>query len=248
MGGKRGLGSQEATTETESQQRAAYGRIVLLSRLQMQPFLQTAVRGVGECRKLNADPTTRILPGNHSGGFDHGRRVRQRKGEGDKAAFLARRVRKPYREPALAKPRDGGLLALSILESEICGDINFQPDGPAPLSFQEGSGSSKTRLRLFGRDRLVDNKVRAQLKRSLQIGARVDNRDGHRFTVLLPGADAFQQPEAALVIAVNDDRFEAVLREFGGGADGIRAVLDMNFQFAQDTAKDAKGAVIRANQ
>ena len=140
---------------------------MLLSRLQMQPFFQTVARGLGECRKLNADTTTRILPGNHSVGFDHGRGVRERKGEGDKSAFLARRARQPDREPALAKPRDGGLLALSILESEICGDINFQPDGPAPLSFQEGSGSSKTRLRLFGRDRLVDNKVRAQLKRSL---------------------------------------------------------------------------------
>src|SRR6267378_5204311 len=206
------------------------------------------MRSLGECRKLNADTTTRILPGNRSGGFDHGRRVRQRKGEGDKAAFLARRARKPDREPALAKPGDGGLLALSILESEICGDINFQPDGPAPLSFQEGSGSSKTRLRLFGRDRLVDNKVRAQLKRSLQISTRVDNRDGYGFTVLLPGTDTFQQPEAALVIAVNDDRFESVLREFVGGADGVGAVLDMNFQFAQDIAKDANGAVVRANQ
>src|SRR4029077_12406131 len=158
------------------------------------------------------------------------------------------RVRKPDRETALAKPRNGGLLALSILESEICGDINFQPDGPAPLSFQKGAGCSKAGLCLFGRDRLVDNKIRAQLKRSLQIGARVDNRDGDRFSVLLPGADAFQQAEAALVMAVNDDCFEAVLRQFVGGADGVRAVLDMNFQFAQDIAKYAKGAVVRANQ
>ncbi len=156
--------------------------------------------------------------------------------------------RQPDREPTLAKPGDGGLLALSILESEICWDINFQPDGPAPLSFQEGSGSSKTRLRLFGRDRLVDNKVRAQFKHSLQIGARVDNRDGHGLTVLLPGTDAFQQPEAMLVVAVNDDRFEAVLCQLVGGADGIGAVLDMNFQFAQDVAKNANGAVVRANQ
>src|ERR1700686_707315 len=167
VGGERGLRSQETSTETESHQRAADGRIVLLSRLQMQPFFQTVVRGLGECRKLNADTTTRILPGNRSGGFDHGRGVRERKGEGDKSPFLARQARKPDREPALAKPGDGGLLALSILESEICGDINFQPDGPAPLSFQEGAGSSKTRLRLFGRDRFVDNKVRAQLKCSL---------------------------------------------------------------------------------
>src|SRR6267378_5690818 len=172
MGGERGLGSQEASTETESHQRAADGRIVLVSRLQMQPFFQAVVRGFGECRKLNADTTTRILPGNDSVRFDHGRGVRERKGEGDKPAFLAGRARKPDREPALAKPRDRGLLALSILESKICGDINFEPNRPAPLSFQEGSGSSKTRLRLFGRDRLVDNKVRAQLKRSLQISAR----------------------------------------------------------------------------
>src|SRR6266853_957975 len=146
----------------------------------MQPFFQTVMRSLGECRKLNADTTTRILPGNRSGGFDHGRGVRERKGEGDESAFLTGRAGKPDREPALAKPRDGGLLALSILESEICGDINFEPNRPAPLSFQESSGSSKTRLRLFGRDRLVDNKVRPQLKRGLQIGARVDNRDGHR--------------------------------------------------------------------
>jgi hypothetical protein len=39
-----------------------------------------------------------------------------------------------------------------------------------------------------------------------------------------------------------------VLREFVGGADGVGAVLDMNFQFAQDIAKDANGAVVRANQ
>src|SRR5437660_10472919 len=162
--------------------------------------------------------------------------------------FFARQAREPDREPTLAKPGDGGLLALAILESEICWDINFQPDGPAPLSFQEGTGSSKTRLRLFGRDRLVDNKVRAQFKYSLQIGARVDNRDGDRFTVLLPGTDAFQQPETALVIAVNDDSFEAVLRQLVGGTDGIGAVLDMNFQFAQDIAKDANGAVVRAHQ
>src|SRR3981189_3243756 len=183
MGGERGLSSQEASTETESHQRAADGRIVLLSRLQMQPVFQTVMRGFRECGKLNADTTTRILPGNRSVGFDHARGVRERKGEGDKSAFLARRARQPDRKPALAKPGDGGLLALSILESEICGDINFEPNRPAPLSFQEGSGSSKTRLRLFGRDRLVDNKVRAQLKRSLQISARVDNRDGHGFTV-----------------------------------------------------------------
>src|SRR4029077_10855117 len=148
-------------------------------RLQTQPFFKAVQRGVGQCRELNAGTTPRILPGNRTGGFDYGRGVRERKGERDKTAFLPRRVRKPDRETALAKPRNGGLLALSILESEICGDINFQPDGPAPLSFQKGAGCSKAGLCLFGRDRLVDNKVRAQLKRSLQIGARVDNRDGH---------------------------------------------------------------------
>jgi len=172
-GGERGLGSQEASTETESHQRAADGRIVLLSRLQMQPFFQALMRCVGQCGKLNADTRTRILPGNHSGGFDHGPWCQGGQRESDKAAFLAGRAGKPDREPALAKPRDGGLLTLSILEPEICGDINFQPDGPAPLSFQESSGSSKTRLRLFGRDRLVDNKVRSQLEGSLKIGARV---------------------------------------------------------------------------
>src|SRR6202521_2494195 len=88
VGGERGLGSQEASTETESHQRAADGRIVLLSRLQMQPFFQTAVRGLGECRKLNADTTTRILPGNRSRGFDHGRGVGERERESDKSAFL----------------------------------------------------------------------------------------------------------------------------------------------------------------
>ena len=51
-----------------------------------------------------------------------------------------------------------------------------------------------------------------------------------------------------LVVAVNDDRFEAVLCQLVGGADGIGAVLDMNFQFAQDVAKNANGAVVRANQ
>src|ERR1700675_2428687 len=66
VGGERGLGSQEAPTETESHQRAANGRIVLVARLQMQPFFQTVVRGLGECGKLNADTRTRILPGNHS--------------------------------------------------------------------------------------------------------------------------------------------------------------------------------------
>jgi len=68
------------------------------------------------------------------------------------------------------------------------------------------------------------------------------------FAVLLPGADAFQQPKAEVVAAVNDDRFETVLRQFLGGAGGVGAVLDMNFQFAQDVAKDAKSALVRANQ
>ena len=105
----------------------------------MQPVFQAVVRDLGECRKLNADTTARILPGNRSGGFDHGRGVGESKGKGDQSAFFGRRARKADRESTLAKPRDGGLLALSILVSEICGDIDFQPDGPAPLSFQEGS-------------------------------------------------------------------------------------------------------------
>src|SRR5437899_13026843 len=98
----------------------------------MQPFFQTVVRGVGECGKLNADTATRILPGNRSGGFDHSRGVRQRKGEGDESAFFARQARQLDREPTLAKPGAAGLLAVSILESEICCDTNFHADGPAP--------------------------------------------------------------------------------------------------------------------
>src|ERR1700687_8291 len=160
MRGEGRLGSQEASPQTEPHQRAADWRIVLLSALRTQPFFQAAARDVRECCKLNARTTARILPGNRPGGFDHSRGVRQCKGEADRTTILSGRVRKSDREPALAQPRDGGLLALSILESEICGDINFQPRGPAPLSFQESSGSSETRLRLFGRDRLVDNKVR----------------------------------------------------------------------------------------
>jgi hypothetical protein len=82
----------------------------------------------------------------------------------------------------------------------------------------------------------------------MQIGVRVDNRDRHRSAVLLPGTDAFQQPEAALVFAVNDDRFEVVLRQLLRRARGVRTVLGMNFQFAQDIAKNADGPAVRANQ
>src|SRR5208282_1135312 len=192
LGGKGGRGSQETSTKTEPQQRAADGRIVLLSALQTQPFFQALVRGIGERRKLDAGATARILPGDHPGGFDHGRGVRQREGKGDQAGLLARRTAKSHRDSALAQPRDGGLLAISILESEICGDVHFQPHRPPPLSFHESSGSSKTGLYLFRRDRFVDYEVCPELECGLQIGAGVDNGDRHRLTILLPGTDTGQ--------------------------------------------------------
>jgi len=66
-----------------------------------------------------------------------------------------------------------------------------------------------------------------------------DNRYRQRFTVLLPGTDSGQQPEAVLIFAVNDDRFEAVLRQPFRGAHVVCAVLDMDLQFAQDVTENA---------
>ena len=241
-------GAQEASPKTESQERTADGRIVFLAGLRTQPFFQALVRGVRKRCKLDAGMMAFILPGNGSGGFDHGGSVRQGKAEADRAAFLAGRSGKTNRHPALAQAGYGDLLALTVLKSQIGGDLHLQPHGAAPLPFHKSAGGAKTRLRLLGGNRLEHHEVSTQLERGLQIGASFYNGDRHGLTVLLTGTYAAQQAEAALVLAVDDDGLKRALGQLFGGTQVIAAMLDVNFQFTENTAQNTHSAVVRTNQ
>src|SRR5208282_1897108 len=223
---------------------AAHGWIVLLRlrKLAVQPLAKDLALLVGGVLEADTGLMAVAFPGQLARNFELLVHAGQFQREAERA-FFGDAARKLKRHAAFAEVDGGG--GVLALPGTLDRNFHWDPHLHPPFALHQGSNRAKTGLGALHRERLVQDEMRPHLETALESDGRLHQYDGESPLVDGSGFGSLQHTASFWIRRIYDDGFETLA---GDPADGIvrgRAMLDANFQVAEDPAQDANRLFVR---